>query len=350
MLILGIETSCDETAAAVVADGRRLLGSVVATQFELHAVYGGVVPELAARRHLENIVPVIQGALDQAGVGLRDLDGLAATQRPGLIGALVVGMAVAKAMAYSLNIPLAGVHHLESHIAALWLTDSPPPFPFVALVVSGGHTNLYRVESLLSMTLLSRTRDKTLTPTTRAQNLLSRTRDDAAGEAFDKVAKLMGLGYPGGVVIEALAQSGDPRAYDLPRPRIPEEPLTFSYSGLKTAVAYLLKKHPEILGEAAGRADLAASFQEAVVDSLVTRAWEALERTGCRRLAVCGGVAANGRLRRVLEERAAADGVGLFLPPLSLCTDNAAMVAALGYHHLKAGKRLDLAADVYSRG
>jgi len=332
MLILGIETSCDETAAAVVEDGRRLLGSVVATQFELHAVYGGVVPELAARRHLENIVPVIQGALDQAGVNLKDLHGLAATQRPGLIGALVVGMALAKALAYSLQIPLAGVHHLESHIAALWLTNDIPPFPFVALVVSGGHTNLYRVESLLSMTLLSR------------------TRDDAAGEAFDKVAKLMGLGYPGGMVIEALAQTGNAHAYELPRPRIPEEPLTFSYSGLKTAVAHLLKKNPAILAESSSRADLAASFQEAVVETLVIRAWEALQRTGCRHLAVCGGVAANGRLRRVLQDRAAADGVGLFLPPLSLCTDNAAMVAALGYHRLKAGERLDLAADVFSRG
>ena len=332
MLILGIETSCDETAAAVVEDGRRLLGNVVATQFELHAQYGGVVPELAARRHLENIVPVIQGALAQAGVGLRDLGGLAATQRPGLIGALVVGMALAKAMAYSLHLPLAGVHHLEAHIAALWLTDTPPPFPFVALVVSGGHTNLYRVDSLLSMALLSR------------------SRDDAAGEAFDKVAKLMGLGYPGGVVIEALARSGNPRGYDLPRPRILKEPLTFSYSGLKTAVAYLLKKHPEIPVDPGSRADLAASFQEAVVESLITRAWEALKRTGCRHLAVCGGVAANGRLRQVLQERAAADGVELFLPPLSLCTDNAAMVAALGFHHLQAGKRLDLAADVFSRG
>jgi N6-L-threonylcarbamoyladenine synthase len=332
MLILGIETSCDETAAAVVEDGRRLLGSVVATQFELHAVYGGVVPELAARRHLENIVPVIQGALDQAGVGLKDLDGVSATQRPGLIGALVVGMAVAKAITYSLRLPLAGVHHLESHIAALWLTDTPPPFPFVALVVSGGHTNLYRVDSLLSMTLLSR------------------TRDDAAGEAFDKVAKLMGLGYPGGVVIEALATNGNPQTYELPSPRILKEPLTFSYSGLKTAVAYLLKKHPEILSNASSRADLAASFQETVVESLVTRAWKALARTDCRHLAVCGGVAANGRLRRVLQERAATDGIEIFLPPLSLCTDNAGMVAALGYHHLKAGKRLDLSADVFSRG
>jgi|UniRef100_A0A7C5ELH6 N6-L-threonylcarbamoyladenine synthase len=332
MLILGIETSCDETAAAVVADGRRLLANVVATQFELHGVYGGVVPELAARRHLENLVPVIQGALDQAGIGLSDLEGLAVTQRPGLIGALVVGMALGKALAYSLKLPLAGVHHLEAHIAALWLTDNPPPFPFVGLVVSGGHTNLYLVESLLSM------------------KLLSRTRDDAAGEAFDKVAKLMGLGYPGGVVIEALARTGNPKAFDLPRPRIPAEPLTFSFSGLKTAVAYLLKRHPEILSEAASRAHLAASFQEAVVDSLVNRAFEALSLTGCRHLAVCGGVAANGRLREALKERAERERVELFLPPLSLCTDNAAMVAALGYYRLKAGERLELSGDVFSRG
>jgi N6-L-threonylcarbamoyladenine synthase len=180
--------------------------------------------------------------------------------------------------------------------------------------------------------------------------LLSRTRDDAAGEAFDKVAKLMGLGYPGGVVIEALAQSGDPQAFDLPRPRILKEPLAFSFSGLKTAVAYLLKKNPEVLADAASRAGLAASFQEAVVESLVIRAWEALKLTGCRALAVCGGVAANGRLRQVLQERAQADGIELFLPPLSLCTDNAAMVAALGYHRLRAGERLPLDADVFSRG
>ena len=332
MLILGIETSCDETAAAVVADGRCILSSVVATQFELHAQYGGVVPELAARRHLENILPVIQAALDQAGVTLNHLDGLAVTQRPGLIGALVIGMAAAKTLAFLHKLPLAGVHHLQAHILAAFLTDNPPAFPLVALVVSGGHTNLYRVASFLEM------------------ELLGRSRDDAAGEAFDKVAKLLQLDYPGGVQIEALAAHGDSKALPLPRPRIPEEPLTFSFSGLKTAVALQLKKHPEILADSQARADLAASFQEAVVDSLVSRAWLALEQTGCGRLVVCGGVAANGRLRRVLQDRATAGGVGLFLPPPHLCGDNAAMVAALGYHLLRAGQRLDLDADVFSRG
>jgi N6-L-threonylcarbamoyladenine synthase len=332
MLILGIETSCDETAAAVVADGRRVLSSVVATQFELHAQYGGVVPEIAARRHLENILPVIQAALDQAGVTLKDLDGLAVTQRPGLIGALVIGMAVGKALAYTLKKPLVGVHHLKAHIASIFLTDAQPSFPFVALVVSGGHTNLYHVKSFQDM------------------DLISRSRDDAAGEAFDKVAKLMGLGYPGGVIIEALATQGNPEAYPLPRPRIPEEPLTFSFSGLKTAVAYLLKKHPEILTDEASRTDLAASFQEAVVESLVGRAWLSLEATGSRQLLVSGGVAANGRLRRALQDQAQATGMELFLPSLSLCTDNAAMVAALGYQLLKSGERLDLSADVFSRG
>ncbi len=332
MLILGIESSCDETAAAVVADGRQVLSSVVATQFELHAAYGGVVPEIAARRHLENILPVIEGALDQAGLGLGEIDGLAVTQGPGLIGALVIGMAVAKTLAFTLRKPLAGVHHLQAHILAAFLLETPPEFPFVALVVSGGHTNLYLVENFLEMTLLGR------------------SRDDAAGEAFDKVAKLMQLGYPGGVRIEALAAAGHPAAFALPRPRIQEEPLTFSFSGLKTALAHLLKMHPEILDNEAARADLAASFQEAVVDSLTSRASLALEQTDSRRLVVCGGVAANGRLRQALQAQALTDGVELFLPPPLWCGDNAAMVAALGYYRLQAGERLDLAGDVFSRG
>ncbi|MBI4796049.1 MAG: tRNA (adenosine(37)-N6)-threonylcarbamoyltransferase complex transferase subunit TsaD [Deltaproteobacteria bacterium] len=332
MLILGIETSCDETAAAVVADGRRVLSSVVATQFEVHAQYGGVVPELAARRHLESILPVIQGALDQAGVSGPEIDGLAVTQGPGLIGALVIGMAVGKALALAWNRPLVGVHHLQAHILAAFLTENPPEFPFVALVVSGGHTNLYQVHDFQQMTLLGR------------------SRDDAAGEAFDKVAKLLRLGYPGGVIIEKLAAQGNPEAFHLPRPRIPEEPLTFSFSGLKTAVAHQVTKNPEILTNLSVQADLAAGFQEAVVDSLVSRAFLALDSAKATRLVVSGGVAANGRLRQVLQDKAAADGIALFLPPLSLCTDNAAMVAAAGYYRLLAGERLDMSADVFSRG
>ncbi len=332
MLILGLETSCDETAAAVVEDGCRVLSSVVATQFEFHAQYGGVVPEIAARRHLENLLPVIEGALDQAGVRLAEIDGLAVTQRPGLIGALVIGMAAAKVLAYTLKKPLAAVHHLQAHILAAFLTEQPPAFPLVALVVSGGHTNLYRVDGFLDMTLLGR------------------SRDDAAGEAFDKVAKLMQLGYPGGIRIEALAVRGDPGAFPLPRPRIPEEPLTFSFSGLKTAVALQLKRQPEIFGDPRAQADLAASFQEAVVDSLTSRAGLALAQTGLKRLVVCGGVAANRRLRRALQEQAEAAGTEVFLPPLPLCGDNAAMVAAAGYYLLRAGQTLELDADVYSRG
>ncbi|MFA4903124.1 MAG: tRNA (adenosine(37)-N6)-threonylcarbamoyltransferase complex transferase subunit TsaD [Desulfobaccales bacterium] len=332
MLVLGIETSCDETAAAVVADGRVVMSSVVATQFESHAAYGGVVPEIAARRHLENILPVIQAALDQAKITLNDLDGLAVTQRPGLIGALIIGMAAAKALAFTLNKPLVGVNHLQAHIMAAFLTETPPAFPFVALVVSGGHTNLYRVDGFTAMTLLGR------------------SRDDAAGEAFDKVAKLMELGYPGGVRIEALAASGNPKAFNLPRPRIREEPLTFSFSGLKTAVAHQLKLHPEILGDETSRRDLAASFQAAAVESLTSRAGLALIEMGCTRLVVCGGVAANGQLRRALTTQARTDGFELCLPPLALCTDNAAMVAALGYRRLVAGERLNLDGDVFSRG
>lgn len=332
MIFLGIETSCDETAAAVVADGRRVLAEVVATQFDLHGHYGGVVPELAARRHQENILPVIRAALDQAGVNLPDLTAIAVTQGPGLIGALVIGFAVAKSLAYALKIPLVGVHHLHAHLAAPFLTEMPPSFPFIALVVSGGHTNLYLVEGFQHLTLLGR------------------SRDDAAGEAFDKVAKLLQLGYPGGIAIERVAAAGDPQAFALPRPRIAGEPLTFSYSGLKTAVAVLLRQHPEILSSAQKVADVAASFQAAVVDSLVSRAILATQRHACPRLVVAGGVAANGRLRQELLRQAEAAGVEVFLPPLKLCTDNAAMVAALGYHLFQAGECLDLRADVFARG
>lgn len=332
MIFLGIESSCDETAAAVVAEGRQVLADVVATQFDLHGQYGGVVPELAARRHQENILPVIRAALSQANLKLSDLAAIAVTQGPGLIGALIIGFAVAKSLAYALRVPLVGVHHLHAHLAAPFLTETPPEFPFVALVVSGGHTNLYMVRGFRCITLLGR------------------SRDDAAGEAFDKVAKLLQLGYPGGIAIELQAANGDPEAFPLPRPRIAAEPLTFSYSGLKTAVAVLLRQHPEILASSQGVANLAASFQAAVVDSLVNRALLAVQQQDCPRLVVAGGVAANQRLRQELSQQAAAAGVQLFLPPLHLCTDNAAMVAALGYYLLQEGEQLDLRADVFARG
>lgn len=332
MILLGIETSCDETAAAVVADGRQVLADVVATQFDLHAQYGGVVPELAARRHQENILPVIRAAISQAGLSLADLTAIAVTQGPGLIGALVIGFAVAKSLAYALKVPLVGVHHLHAHLATPFLSAAPPEFPFIALVVSGGHTNLYRVAGFRDITLLGR------------------SRDDAAGEAFDKVAKLLHLGYPGGIAIEQLAAAGNPQAFTLPRPRIAGEPLTFSYSGLKTAVATLVRQHPDLITAPGGPADLAASFQAAVVDSLVSRALLAVEQHNCSRLVVAGGVAANRRLRQELQAHTQAAGVSLFLPPPAHCTDNAAMVAALGYHLLQAGEELDLHADVFARG
>lgn len=332
MLMLGIETSCDETAAAVVADGRQVLADIVATQFDLHADYGGVVPELAARRHQENILPVIRAALRQAGIKLQNLDAIAVTQGPGLIGALMIGFAVAKSLAYGLKLPLVGVHHLQAHIAAPFLAEPVPVFPFIALVVSGGHTNLYKVTGF------------------REISLLGRSRDDAAGEAFDKVAKLMHLGYPGGIAIDNLARQGNPQAFTLPRPRIDQEPLTFSYSGLKTAVALMLKKEPEILANPQRAADLAASFQEAVVDSLVSRVLLAVQKYDCPQLVVGGGVAANRRLRQELAAKTAEAGVNLFLPSLKLCTDNAAMVAAMGYHLLQAGEKLDFRADVFARG
>ncbi len=332
MIILGIESSCDETAAALVRDGRHVLSSVVASQVAVHHRYGGVVPELASRQHIEAIDAVMREALSQSRLELADVRGIAVTRGPGLIGSLLVGFSFAKAMAYALGVPWVGVNHLEAHIHALFLEDRPPEFPFVVLLTSGGHTGLYYVTSFVSM------------------EMLGQTRDDAAGEAFDKVAKLMQLGYPGGVRIEALAARGNPAAFSLPRPRIAAEPLTFSFSGLKTAVALQLKKHPEILADPGTQADLAASFQEAVVDSLTSRAWLALKQTGLHRLVVCGGVAANGYLRRVLQDRAGAASAELFLPPLHLCGDNAAMVAALGFHLLAAGQRLDLDADVFSRG
>lgn len=317
MIVLGIESSCDETAAAVVEDGRRILSDVISSQIAFHTPYGGVVPEIASRKHVEAILPVISQALKDAGLTGRELDAVAVTRGPGLIGALLVGLSAAKAMAYALERPLIAVNHLEGHMNAAYLGGAPEDRPFVCLVVSGGHTALYEVEP------------------GGASRFLGSTRDDAAGEAFDKVAKLLGLGYPGGVVIDRLAAGGDPHAFSFPRAFLDKDCLEFSFSGLKTSIANFLRRMgppaPEG-GEGAYRLeDLAASFQEAVVDVLIGKLLKAAGDRGIGDIAVVGGVAANRRLRHRLVEAAEERGLALFLPPLRFCTDNAVMIAAAGY-------------------
>jgi len=322
MLILGIETSCDETAAAVLEDGAKLRSSIVASQAALHADYGGVVPELASRRHLEAILPIVTKALQEAGVGLQDLDGIAVTQGPGLVGSLLVGLSVAKALAYVHHLPLVGINHLEGHIFAGFLQEPRPSYPFLALLVSGGHTALYHC------------------PAPLGYRLLGATRDDAAGEAFDKVAKLLGLGYPGGPIIERVARDGDPRAIPFPVAQFSDGAPDFSFSGLKTAVSLFVRKHGPLTPRLI--ADVCASFQATVVKMLVRRTGRAALREGTRRILVSGGVAANRLLREALQAEAEERGFELFTPPPALCTDNAAMIAAAGYARLLAGERADL--------
>ena len=333
MLVLGLESSCDETAAAVVADGRRVLSDVVASQAAVHATYGGVVPEVASRHHLETIVPTVNKALADASVTWNDLDGVAVTCGPGLVGALLVGVETAKAVAYATNKPLVGVHHHAGHIAAALLAydDQAEPGPqsdHVALLVSGGHTALVRVDAQ-----------------GKPSRLLSATRDDAAGEAFDKTAKLLGLGYPGGVRIDQLARQGDPKAHSFPRAFPGRDDLEFSFSGLKTAAAIFLSGKTQPTGQAL--ADVCASFQAAVVDVLVRKSRRALMQQGLRDLVVCGGVASNTGLREALLAAAAEDGFRLHIPPARYCTDNAAMIAAAGTRLLLRGERagLDLTVD-----
>jgi N6-L-threonylcarbamoyladenine synthase len=321
-LVLGIESSCDETAAAVLADDRRVLSSVVASQDDVHAPYGGVVPELASRRHIEVIVPVVERALAEAGIGLGDLDGLAVTSGPGLVGSLLVGCSLAKALAWVHGLPLVGVNHLEGHIFAAFLTEDPPEHPFVALVVSGGHTALY------------------LVPAPLTYRLIGQTRDDAAGEAFDKVAKLLGLGFPGGPIIQRTAERGDARAIEFPLTHISDGARDFSFSGIKTSVSLYVKRHGP-LGERQV-ADVAASFQAAVVKMLVRRTIRAALHAGVKRVVLTGGVAANGPLRAGLAAEAGAHGIHVHIPPGHLCTDNAAMIAAAGAARLAAGERAPL--------
>jgi N6-L-threonylcarbamoyladenine synthase len=313
MFFLAIETSCDETAAAVFTEEPRLLANVVASQTELHARFGGVVPEVAARAHLQRLLPVLDEALRRAGVRLEQIGCVAVLNTPGLVGALLVGVSAAKMLALALEVPLVSANHIEAHVYACRLAAGRDIFPCVGLVVSGGHTSLFHCHGALRF------------------ELLGATIDDAAGEAFDKVASLLGLGFPGGPAVEREAASGNPAAFRFPRSFLHEERLDFSFSGLKTAVMYTL--HGQNVARGAPpppgplRTDVAASFQQAVVDVLVAKARQALRQTGLKRLAVGGGVAANGTLRAALERLAAEEEAELFIPPLSLCTDNAAMAA-----------------------
>lgn len=325
MLLLTIETSCDETAAAVVRDGRLVLSSVISSQAAVHAEYGGVVPEIASRKHLEMITPVVRQALDEAGVGLTEIEGIAVTRGPGLLGALLVGVSMAKSLALVCKIPLVGVHHIEGHLLAGFF-EKQVEFPFLALVVSGGHTHLYRVDGI------------------GRYRILGRTIDDAVGEAFDKTATLLGLGYPGGAVIDGLAQQGNPTAVKFPRPMLHDGTLNFSFSGLKTAVLTHLKKQAYI-PEGAELHDLCASFQAAVCDVLVKKTEAALKQEGLQRLVVGGGVACNSGLRNAMQQLSIRRGIELQIPPPVLCGDNAAMLAVAGDAYLSAGYQDTFAMD-----
>jgi len=318
MFILGIDTSCDDTSASVVENGRKILSNIVSSQSDIHTRYGGIVPELASRRHIEMIIPVVDEALKQAEISLADLSAVAVCNGPGLIGSLLIGCSFAKAVCYSRHIPLVAVNHLEGHLLSVFLEDSSPEFPFLSLIVSGGHTSLHIAEDF------------------GRYIELGRTRDDAAGEAYDKVSKLLGLEYPGGPIIDRLAEKGDPGAIDFPRAYLPES-FDFSFSGLKTAVLQFLRKEHLLERPLSPDSDLlhniAASFQAAVTDVLVRKTEWAVKKTWIRQVTLSGGVSANSSLRKKMIEMGEEQGVGIFIPSVSLCTDNAAMIAAAGHHH-----------------
>ncbi len=323
MNILAIESSCDETAVAVVTDGRQVRSSLIASQVEEHKLYGGVVPEIASRRHAEAISGLTREALEQADMTLRDIDAVAVTAAPGLIGALLVGVNFAKGLAFAAGKPLVPVHHLRSHIAANYIAHPDLKPPFLCLVVSGGHTHLVQVESYTKFTVLGK------------------TRDDAAGECFDKAARAMGLPYPGGVHLNELAKDGDIRAFRLPHPKVDGSEYDFSFSGLKTAVLNQLNNARQ-KGAEVCLPNLAASFQHTVVDILCTRTLRAAEATGEKTLVLAGGVSANTLLREEMTARCALQGIKLYLPPRHLCGDNAAMVGAQAYYEYTAGRRADM--------
>jgi N6-L-threonylcarbamoyladenine synthase len=317
LLILGIDTSCDDTSTSVVEDGINIISNSISNQTEIHKKYGGIVPELASRRHIEMIWPVVDESLKAAQIKLEDLSAIAVCYGPGLIGSLIVGCSFAKALCYSKDIPLIAVNHLEGHVFSSFLEEPRPTYPFLALIVSGGHTCLYTIKGF------------------NQYKELGRTRDDAAGEAYDKVSKLLGLGYPGGPAIDRLAQDGNPDAIHFPRAYMPES-FDFSFSGLKTAVLnFVREQKAESMGQTLN--DIAASFQASVIDVIVRKTELAIEKEGIRKLTVSGGVAANSKLRRRMKEMAAEKKVEIFIPSVSLCTDNAAMIAAAGYSHFKAG-------------
>ncbi|MBQ9593903.1 MAG: tRNA (adenosine(37)-N6)-threonylcarbamoyltransferase complex transferase subunit TsaD [Lachnospiraceae bacterium] len=323
--ILAIESSCDETAAAVVVNGRKVLSNVISSQIDIHRLYGGVVPEIASRKHIENINGVIGEALAQAGMSLQDVDAVAVTYGPGLVGALLVGVAEAKAIAFAAKKPLIGVHHIEGHVSANYITHPDLEPPFLCLIVSGGHTHLVVVRDY------------------GEYEIIARTRDDAAGEAYDKVARAIGLGYPGGPKVDKLAKEGNPKAIVFPRGHVDEAPLDFSFSGLKSAVLNYLNG-AKMKGETICEADVAASFQQSVVDVLVEHTMQAAEELGIRKVAMAGGVASNSALRAGMKAACEKAGYELFFPDPILCTDNAAMIGSAAYYEYIKGVRdgLDL--------
>ena len=333
MRILGIETSCDETGVAIYDEEKGLIANQLHTQIALHADYGGVVPELASRDHIRKLAPLLQAALQEANVTAKDIDGIAYTSGPGLVGALLVGSTVARSLAYAWNVPAIGVHHMEGHLLAPMLEENPPHFPFVALLVSGGHTQLVRVDGV------------------GRYELLGESIDDAAGEAFDKTAKLLGLDYPGGAALARLALKGTPNRFAFPRPMTDRPGLDFSFSGLKTFAANTLHQVMQEEGELTeqSKADIAYAFQEAVVDTLAIKCKRALKQTGLKRLVIAGGVSANKQLRQTLAELMQQLGGEVFYPQPQFCTDNGAMIAYAGFLRLKQGQQQDLAIEVRPR-
>jgi N6-L-threonylcarbamoyladenine synthase len=334
LYILGIDTSCDDTSAAVLKDGRTVLSNVINSQVKLHNPYGGVVPELASREHVRNIVPVVDEALSRAGIGLKEINGISVTIGPGLVGSLLVGLYFAKALSYTNNIPMIAVNHLEGHILSILLEENIPVFPFTALTVSGGHTSIYYVKSPGDYTLMGQ------------------TLDDAAGEAFDKVAKVLGLGYPGGAVIEKMSGAGRADAIKFPRAYLSDDSYDFSFSGLKTAVALYIEKWKEMSDSSSSKQsieDIAASFQEAVFDVLVNKLIRAGLETGVQSVVLAGGVACNKNLRQKLKDEAEKHDMRVFYPGPEFCTDNGAMIALSGYYRMMNGEYADQSIDVRSR-